>query len=99
MKKLLEKDKKSRHKILSLETRYFILKSIFNNLNYSSLIRWNAFSNLNNIPINRNKIALSNRCLITVNKKRFNKLTNFSRHIFLKLIRSGQIHGMKKSSW
>ena len=99
MKKLLEKDKRSRSRILQSETQYFIFKLIFNNLSHSLLIRWKAFAKLSNMTTNRNKIGLSNRCLISINKKRFNKLTTFSRHIFLKLIRSGQIHGMKKSSW
>ena len=49
--------------------------------------------------IYKNKNSFNNICLYSINKKKYNKLTNFSRHIFLKLIRSGQIHGMKKSSW
>lgn len=99
MKKLLEKDKKSRSNIFETELSILILKSIFKNLNYSLLIRWNAFLRLEDLISKGNKVVLSNRCLITTNKKRFNKLTNFSRHIFLKLIRSGQIHGMRKSNW
>ena len=99
VKKLLIKDNKSRLKISKNEIQYLILKSIFKNQNYFFLIRWNAFLKLDNLLLNNHKISVSNRCLATLNKKRFNKLTNFSRHIFLKLIRSGQIHGMKKSSW
>jgi ribosomal protein S14 len=37
--------------------------------------------------------------LYSQNKKRFNKLTGFSRHIFLKKIRAGEINGFRKSSW
>ena len=99
MKKLIEKDKKFRSNIFKTETLHFVLKSIFKNINYFPLIRWNAFSKLEKLLPKSNKIILSNRCLMTINKKRFNKLTLFSRHIFLKLIRSGQINGMKKSSW
>jgi ribosomal protein S14 len=98
MQKLLEKDKKLRIKNLRTEINYIILKSIFKNLNFFTLIRWNAFIKLQNLSSN-NKYAIINRCVFSVNKKRFNKLTNFSRHIFLKLIRNGQIHGIKKSSW
>jgi ribosomal protein S14 len=99
MKKLLEKDKKLRLTIRELENQHLILKSIFKNLNLFTLIRWNAFIKLHSLSANNNKNALSNRCLHSTNKKRFNKLTNFSRQIFLKLIRSGQISGMNKSSW
>ena len=97
MKKLLEKDKKLRFKIYKNEQQHFILKSIFKNLNLLILIRWNAFIKLK--AFDSSSIATTNRCLYTINKKRVNKLTLFSRHIFLKLIRSGQIKGFKKSSW
>lgn len=56
MKKLLEKDKKLRLHILKTETLYKILKLIFKNLNFSILIRWNAFIMLNNIFFNRSYV-------------------------------------------
>ena len=46
MKKLLEKDKKLRINILKIEKQYFILKSIYKNLNFFTPIRWNAFLKL-----------------------------------------------------
>lgn len=99
MKKLLEKDKRLRLNIIKDESQSLVLKSIFKNLNLFTLIRWNAFIKLHNLSIKNNKNALTNRCLHSISKKRFNKLTNFSRYIFLKLIRSGQINGVRKSSW
>jgi ribosomal protein S14 len=99
MKKLLEKDKLLRFKNLELENRKIVLKSVFKNLNFFTLIRWNAFIKLQDLSSKSSKYAVINRCVYSINKKRFNKLTNFSRHIFLKLIRTGQIPGMKKSSW
>lgn len=39
MKKLLEKDKKLRHQIKFIENQRFILKSIFKNFNFFTLIR------------------------------------------------------------
>lgn len=98
MKKLLEKDKNRRLIIKSFETNLFVLKTIFKNYNFSTLIRWNAYLKLKQLTKN-SPTTLSNRCLYSYNKKRFNKMTNFSRHIFLKLIRSGQVHGIQKSSW
>lgn len=99
MKKLLEKDKKIRNKIKKLEKKKFILKTISNNTHLSNLIRFNAFYNLNKLPNISSKTYISNRCVNTVNKKKFNKLTHFSRMIFLKLARNNKIYSLKKSSW
>jgi len=100
MSKLLVRDKKKRLSILKMEKRLVTLNLIFRNLAFSSLIRWNAFLILAKIVQNSsNEISLSNRCVYTGNKKRFNKLTSCSRHVFLKLLRAGSVTGIKKSSW
>lgn len=99
MKKLIEKDKKILNNCTKNEYKHFILKSIIKNLNFFALIRWNASLKLKIITQKSSKISIINRCLITVNKKRFNKLTAVSRHVFLKQIRSGSVVGIKKSSW
>jgi len=99
MKKLLEKDKKIRKKIKKLEKKKFIFKTISNNSNLPDLLRFNAINNLNQVPIRASKSLISNRCITTINKKKFNKLTHFSRIIFLKLARNKSIYGLSKSSW
>jgi ribosomal protein S14 len=66
---------------------------------YQKQIRWNAHLNIKYLVGNNSKVSVVPRCVNTVNRKRFNKLTNFSRQTFLKLIRSGKISGMRKSSW
>lgn len=99
MKKLIEKDKKLRYQIKLMENQHFILKSIFKNFNFFTLVRWNAFLKLKFLTKNNSKISITNRCLKGINRKRLNKLTTFSRHIFLKLIRSGSITGVQKASW
>jgi ribosomal protein S14 len=99
MKKLLVKDKKLRLNIKIVEKQQFILKSIFKNFNFFNLLRWKAFLKFKNLSRINSKISISNRCLDTINKKRLNFMTSFSRHVFLKLIRSGKITGMRKSSW
>lgn len=99
MKKLISKDKKIRHNLEEFEKNYFILKSIYKNLNFMSLTRWKAFEKLKRLTKLNSYTSISNRCIISINKKRFSKLTQFSRHIFLKRIRSGNISGFKKSSW
>ena len=99
MKKLLEKDRKIRKKLKDFEKKKFILKIIFNNSNLSNLMRFNAFYNLNKIPSKASKTFVSNRCIQTINKKKFNKLTRFSRMVFLKMVRNKDIYALKKSSW
>jgi ribosomal protein S14 len=99
MKKLIIKDKKLRNFIHEKEKKKIILKTIFKNSNLFTLIRWNAFSKMKKLTKSVSEISISNRCVYTVNKKRLNKTTLFSRHVFLKLIRSGKITNISKSSW
>jgi ribosomal protein S14 len=99
MKKLIVKDKKARNFLVTAENKHFVLKSIIKNFNFFILVRWNAFLKLNILTQNTSKVSITNRCLASINKKRFNKLTGFSRHVFLKIVRSGAVNGIKKSSW
>jgi ribosomal protein S14 len=99
MRKLLEKDKKTRKNVYRFENFHFILKIITQNQNFFSLIRWKANSKLNNLPSRSSKTFLSNRCILTTNKKKTNKLTNFSRTVLLKLIKTKSISNIYKSSW
>ena len=99
MRKLIEKDKKLRSNIYTNEKKLFILKFISKNCNLFSLIRWKAFCKLKELSNNKSKVAVSNRCIYSANRKRHDKSTKFSRHIYLKLIRFGKIPGMQKSSW
>lgn len=99
MKKLIAKDKKIRQRVQKLEKSKFLLKYISKNSNFLKLIRWNAFLKLKNFLPTLSESKLSSRCIDTVNKKRLNRATLYSRHVYLKLIRSGKISGMQKSSW
>lgn len=99
MKKLIVKDKKLRLKLKTQEKQFFILKTILQNSNLFTLIRWNAYLQLKTLGESNSEVSVSSRCLYTINRKRFNTLTPFSRYVFLKLIRSGKISGIRKSSW
>lgn len=99
MKKLLIKDKKLRICLKKNEKLFFILQNILNNSNFSKFIRWKAILKLKLLNYHQSKSLLTNRCVETINKKRFNKLTIYSRHLFLKLIRQGKIYGFQKASW
>ena len=99
MKKLLEKDKKVRKELKKLEKRNFIFKTISNNSNLPDLIRFKALNNLTKMPKYTSKSFISNRCVNTINKKKFNKITHYSRIILLKLARHKKIYGLNKASW
>lgn len=99
MKKIFAKDKKIRNNVKNFELKHFILKQISNNANFFKVIRWNAISELSNLPQKSSKTSVSKRCIKTINKKTFNKFSNFSRTVFLKLAKSGNISGLRKSSW
>ena len=99
MKKLFAKDQESRKTIKQLELEHFILKQISKNSNFLKTIRWNALHQLSNMSRKSSKTVITNRCVQTINKKTFNKFTKFSRTVFLKLVKSGYISGMRKSSW
>ena len=98
MKKLFAQDIKNRKKVKQLELDYFILKQISTNSNFIKTARWNALYELASSK-KGSKTVLSNRCIKTINKKTFHKFTNFSRTVFLKLVKLGHISGMRKSSW
>jgi ribosomal protein S14 len=99
MKKLIASDKHLRESSRTINKQHFILKSLFKNDNFSFLIRSKAFLKLKKLGAQYSAISLVPRCVITVNKKRHNKLTLFSRQLFLKSVRAGHIHGFKKASW
>ena len=91
MKKLVQKDKITRYYYLNCyEKKHIIFKLIFKNFNFFILLRWLTVF-LAFLTQNNSKTIMLNRCLLTYNKKRFNKLSIFSRHIFLKLIKKGLV--------
>ena len=99
MKKLFAKDQRNRQIVKKLELKNFILKQISTNSNFSKTTQWKAQAKLSSLTKRRSKTILSNRCVKTINKKTFHKFSNFSRTVFLKLVKSGHISGMRKSSW
>jgi len=99
MKKLITKDKKLRLQLKKQEKQYFALKTIFQNSNLFMLIRWNAYLKLKTFGEKCSEVSILSRCIYTINRKRFNGLTPFSRYVFLKLVRSGKLAGLRKSSW
>lgn len=99
MQNLIKKDYKIRYVYLNyIEKKHFILKLILKNFNFFKLTRWSTLLKLESLTNNSSKISMINRCLLTFNKKRFNKLVAFSRHVFIKLIQEGFVLNVQKSS-
>lgn len=99
MKSLLKKDYKNKQNFKNLEYKKTILKNLTNNINYQIPSRWKLFEEVFKFLPQTSLHHFNNRCIITGRKKRINKLYSFSRIIFLKLARFGNINGLKKSSW
>ena len=89
--KILRKDFKNSNK------QYFLLKLLVKNCNIFFLTRVNIVLFVNQLK--SHFVSMSDRCVISFNKKRFNKFTLFSRMILLKKIYKGEIIGFKKSIW
>lgn len=98
MKKLYIKDKKLRKNLKIINKKYYLLKLIVLNKNIFLLLRLNACIFLKIYLKNNFNVSTSNRCVISYNKKRFNKYTYLSRSLFLKKIQHGEIVGYQKSS-
>ena len=99
MKKIFASDKKTRNNVKDFELNHFILKQISSNSNFLKTTRWNAINKLSKLPKKSSKTVISNRCIKTINKKTFNKFSNFSRTVFIKLAKLGIISSLRKSSW
>lgn len=99
MKSLFFKDKLIRQYIFKYNNFRFILKNIVNNKNFHNTLRLNAVFKLLTLPRNTSIVRHLNRCLLTNRKKGIIKNYKLSRLSLLKLIRSCQIYGIKKSVW
>lgn len=99
MKKLIVQDKKLRINIKTLEKKKLILKIVLNNKNFPDLLRLNAVNRCSIITNKVSQTRISNRCSYTASKKKFNKMTHFSRHYFIKLAKNKKIYGLNKSAW
>lgn len=99
MKKQFGKDKYNRKQYRKLELQRFVLKQIAENSNFLKGIAWNAQSKTFHIDVKSSKVKIQNRCVQTINKKAFHHFSRFSRTVFFRIAKLGQISGLRKSSW
>mgnify|MGYP003955069345 FL=1 len=99
MKKFHQKEKKNRADVYALENIRLILKSIVKNMKLVNITRWNAVLRLSSLSKKGAKTRLVNRCILTSRKGRSTNSYRFSRLVFLRLVRAGNISGLTKSTW
>lgn len=95
--KFIKKDQNLRHYFKKFSVEYFLLKLILKN-NYIFVL--NRLKALVIIKFTRIFVtAIFNRCIVSFNKKKYNKLTNYSRIVLLKKIYKNECLGFQKSLW
>ena len=99
MKKQFGKDIKNRKSYKTSELNNFISKQISENFNFVKAIQWNARHKVISSPAGNSRVKFQNRCIQTINKKIFHKFSPYSRMLFYKIAKLGQISGLRKAYW
>ena len=99
MKYLLEKDRKRRQLVKKYELKRLSLKSIISNCSYPITLRWKAGLKLSELPKDSSKLRLNNRCVLSNRSRGISSTFKISRIELRILSSSGEISGLKKSSW
>jgi len=99
MKKLNQKEKINRGIVYKFEDLRVVLKSIIKNTKLLNLTRWNAVLKLTTLPKKSVKVRLVDRCIVTSRSSKFTNSYKFSRLVLLRLARTGNISGLRKSTW
>jgi small subunit ribosomal protein S14 len=99
MKNLLTRDKEKRKLIFKYEYKKLNFKKIIGNSELCSNLRWEANLKLSSLPKDSSKTRLKNRCVMTNRGKAIHRHFKISRIILRQLGVSGEISGLRKSSW
>lgn len=99
MNYLKVKIKNKKKLVLKFEHKKLIYKLLKFNKFLNSEVKFNIFNENCFLPINSSKIRLTKRCIITNNKKIFNKNFRISRFLFFKYARLSYLYGLQKDSW
>lgn len=96
MKKLFQKNRKLKINFKNNHLTCFLLKSILKNCFIFNLLKFNAYLKLKHLVMLQ---STANKCVVSYNKKRYNKMSYYCRSIFLKKIQNGEIFGISKINW
>jgi len=101
MKKLYYNKKSEKiNRLVLVEKKRVILKSIILNTNISQITRQQCVTRLSNyakVCVTTNQLV--KKCIITKQRKIFNKNFKFSRLVLLRMARSGLVCGLVKTVW
>lgn len=99
MKKLIFRNKKLRNIIKNFKNLYFILKSIIKNMFIFLYFKYKILLFFkNNLHITYSYTGLK-FCILSLSKKRFNKISFYSRQILGKKVQNGEMVGIIKQLW
>ena len=98
MKYLLLKDRRRRIIYYYYENSRNVLQSIVQNINFSTIVRIEAYRALIRLPRDSSVTRMRNRCTLTGRARGIYRKFGLSRLIFRKLAWEGKLIGVKKAS-
>ena len=99
MKKQIKKNKIQRKQFKKYELKRLILKSIVNNINFTTNVRWSAQTQFQYFPVLSSKTRIKNICVLTGRTKSIYKKFKLSRIQLKKWASLGFLPGISQSSW
>lgn len=99
MKKQIKKNINQRYLFDQQEKKRLVLKSITQNLKFSTNIRWKIQKKFFPLSANSSLTRIKNRCILTGRSRSVSRFFKLSRIQFRKLASEGSLPGLAKSSW
>ncbi|GJL85944.1 MAG: 30S ribosomal protein S14 [Micavibrio sp.] len=96
---MIERDKKRRKMVKSLESKRAKLKAIIRDRNAPQEERFAAVLKLAELPRNSSKTRVRNRCALSGRPRAYYRKFNLSRIALRDLASRGELPGVTKSSW
>lgn len=99
MKKQIKKSINQRYLFNTTEKQRLILKSITQNLNFPTHIRWKIQKKFHPLSSNSSVTRIKNRCVITGRPRSVYRFFKLSRIQLRQLASNGSLPGLFKTSW
>ena len=99
MKKQIKKNINQRYLFNQQEKHRLILKSITQNLNFKTNIRWKMQIKLIKLSKNSSVTRIKNRCILTGRARSVSRFFKLSRIQLRQLASEGLLPGLSKASW
>ncbi len=95
----IQRDLKKRKLFLKHEVIRLYYKSLLQDLNIPKDIRFQFMLKINKLPRNSSKVRVRNRCILTGRGHAVSRFCKLSRIKLRELASTGNLMGVKKSSW